>query len=103
MTAPKVNLDRSVTIGNLVSWLLIAMGFVAGYTKLQDAQAQTVKDVALAAATASEARTSALAIKDDTNKSISLLSKDIAVIKNTLENIDRNFTDWKQSQRKSNE
>ena len=88
MTKP--SLDGKISIGNIVSWLLVAGGFLAGYVKLQDASAQTAKDVVEAKNLAIAVQHAYLTADDIMKDRISSLTVDVAVIKTTVERIDRN-------------
>lgn len=82
MTKPHISSE--ITFGNLVSWGLIALGFVAGYFQLR-AQVDSTAIVA------KDAKETAIAAQI----SISDLKTDIAVIKNATANIDRTVQEFR--------
>ncbi len=77
-------LSNEITFGNLVSWSLIILGFVAWGFQLK-AQADSTEVVALAAKQTA----------DQAQRQIYSLQTDIAVIKSTTENIDRTVQEFK--------
>jgi hypothetical protein len=102
MTLPKlpVKVEGNITIGNVVSWAMIAFGLVAGYTKLQDASAQNTKDVA-------ESKALALSVSDKLNESdkrrdreISEIKTDVAVIKANVLTMSVTLQEIRDNQRK---
>lgn len=89
MTRPKINAE--VSVGNIVSWSLVAIGFIAGYVKLEANANQTIKDVETLRATTKENRTYAEAIKNEAGRNdalmtdkVSLLATDVAVVKSEI-------------------
>ncbi len=97
MTAPKIRPD--ITIGNIVSWTIIACGFLVGYTKLQDASAQSIKDVG-------EAKNLAINVQERLNQSEKVYQReagdmktDIAVIKSNVLTINDKLDQIRDNQR----
>ncbi len=78
-------LNNEVTIGNLVSWALIAIGFMAGYMQMRG-------DVTNNGLVAKEARETA----QEAQRQIYTMKTDIAVIKATTVNTDKAVSEIKK-------
>ncbi len=79
-----MRVSKEITMGNLVSWSLILVGFVAGFATLKGNTARALE-------VANEAKTTAVAAKD----SIADLKTDIAVIKNSTASIQSTLVEIK--------
>ncbi len=78
MTTRSLNINKEVTMGNLVSWALILIAFVAGYARLQGTVAQA--DI-----NAKEAKVVAISAQAQ----IYLMKTDVEVIKVTTANTEK--------------
>lgn len=84
MNQSRMKVSKDITIGNLVSWSLILIGFVAGFATLKGNTAKALE-------VANEAKITADSSKD----AISSLRTDIAVIKVTTQNIEKSLDEIK--------
>jgi hypothetical protein len=98
MTAPKLNSE--ITIGNVVSWVMIGISLVVGYTKLTDASAQNMRDVAEAKSLSIGVQDKLLQSDRERQKEISEMKTDVAVIKTNILTINDKLDEIRINQRK---
>jgi hypothetical protein len=96
-----MQIDRKVTWGNIISWVLIAGGLVAGYAKLESATQQNTKDVAAAVLLAQRVEESTRTMDARRDSQINSLTVDVAVTKVTVASIDKKLDELMR--RKGNE
>jgi saccharopine dehydrogenase-like NADP-dependent oxidoreductase len=96
-----MQIDRKVTWGNIISWVLIGCGLVAGYAKLESATQQNTKDVAAAVLLAQRVEESTRAMDARRDSQINSLTVDVAVTKVTVASIDKKLDELMR--RKANE
>lgn len=74
----QMQLDKSITIGNIVSWVLILVGLGMGYSRMESATAQNTRDVKEAREVAESVRTSLIASDAARNLQITNISINVA-------------------------
>lgn len=84
-----MTIDRSISAGNIVSWVMIVVAVTAGYTKIQSATTQNAKDVAAAIARTDRIEEAARASDARRDAQINSLTVDVAVTKSTVTSIDK--------------
>jgi hypothetical protein len=99
MTLPKPSIEPHVTVGNIISWAMIVIGIVVGYTKLTDASAQNQKDVYEAKSLALQVQSSLITSDSAKSKEISEIRTDVAVIKSNVLTISDKIDDIRRNQK----
>jgi len=99
MTLPKSVIEPHITVGNIISWAMVVVGIIVGYTKLQDASAQNQKDVYEAKSLAVSVQSSLIASDAAKTKEIADIKTDVAVIKNNLLTINEKLDDIRSHQK----
>lgn len=84
-----MQLDKSITIGNIVSWILILIGLGMGYAKLESATIQNAKDVRAATELAQKVESNQREIDTARNSQISALTVSNAEIAITVKYMDK--------------
>jgi len=94
MSPPKVNSE--ISIGNIVSWALVVVGFIAGYVKLQGAVERSVADLleVKKSAAVDENRlhnheTAEMERIADMKTDVAVLKTDVRAIRSSLDSIER--------------
>lgn len=84
-----MTLDKNISIGNIVSWVVIIVGMAIGYSKLDSATSQNAKDVKAATELAERVDRSQRDLDLSRQAQINALTVDVAVLKITASNIDK--------------
>jgi hypothetical protein len=84
-----MQLDKSITIGNIVSWVLILVGLGMGYAKLESATVQNSKDVRAATELAQKVESSQREIDAVRNSQINSLTVSMAETAITVRFMDK--------------
>lgn len=95
-----MQLDKSITIGNIVSWALIIFGLATGYAKLESATAQNAKDVRAATELAQKVETNQREIDAARNSQINALTVSVAKTEITVQYIAKNLDELVAASRK---
>ena len=89
-----MSIESKVSVGNIVSWLLVLMALASGWAKLESSTLQNAKDVAAASELAfrvEKAQRDAEAINQG---KINTLTTDVAVVKETTKNIEKKLDEF---------
>jgi hypothetical protein len=81
--------DRKITWGNIVSWVMIVIGLTTGWVKIESATAQNTKDVAAAVLLAQKVEDNQRTMDSKRDAQINSLTVDVAVMKNTMTSVDK--------------
>jgi hypothetical protein len=84
-----MQLDKSITVGNIVSWAMILIGLAVGYGKLESATAQNAKDVKVASDLAHGVQADLRSMDRTTSDKITELKVAVAETKATVNAIDK--------------
>lgn len=84
-----MTLDKSISLGSIISWILMLMGLAAGYAKLQSATTQNAKDVFAATELANRVDTNQRTLDASRSAQINALTVDVAVTKATVGSMDK--------------
>jgi hypothetical protein len=84
-----MQLDRNVSIGNIVSWVLMVAAFGVCWGQIKAATYQNTKDVQAATALAHRVEESLRQLDTARSAQINALTVDMAVTKLTTTNIDK--------------
>ena len=95
MTAPK--LSREISIGNIVSWLIMAGSLIVAFTKIQAAADQSLNDSATAKAVAYDAQDRLNVLDRARDVQIYEIKTDVAVIKANVLTINEKIDDLKDA------
>jgi low affinity Fe/Cu permease len=81
--------DKNISVGNIVSWLMIMLTAAVGFGQLRSSTTQNSKDVAEATALAHRVEESLRSLDTARAAQINALTVDMAVTKLTTTNIDK--------------
>ncbi len=82
-------IDKSITWGNIVSWVMIIIAVSMGYAKLESATQQNAKDVGAAVTLAQKVEDNQRLMDSKRDAQITALTVDVAVTKNTVSSIEK--------------
>ncbi len=82
-------IDKTVTVGNIVSWVMIVVAMAVGWTRLQTANEQNAKDVAAAVLLAKEVDNNQRLQESRRDAQINALTVTVAVTEATVKSIDK--------------
>ena len=94
----QMELDKKISIGNIISWAIILIGLAAGYTRMQSASEQNAKDVAEAKMIAQNAETRINTLDSIRQAQISDIKVDVAVIKQNVISINEKLFEIRRTQ-----
>jgi uncharacterized membrane protein (DUF4010 family) len=101
MTKPTIN--TQVSIGNIVSWALVLSGFIAGYVKMQEVQAQTSERVKAMEAHSGIFEAKSISKDEAIVAQLADLRLDLAVIKSNVMSINEKVDDIRAQRKASSD
>lgn len=92
-----MQLDKNISVGNLVSWGLILIGTAFAYSKLDSATLQNTKDVEQAKSAAIRVEGKLEAVETNRSMQIQKIMIDVAVMQKDLSIIDKKLDDAREN------